>query len=720
MCTLSRLVDGRCETDTTSSRASRIPCCTSWTYRGHGQQTPTVYRRATVSGCSSTWACQSHCATQCRTMHVTHCSPHKLAWSCAAHTRTSDLRLCHRSPILSRVHRHRHTDISLHPSCTPTPATNSAPVRRCYCDHSCYPTSHSRTPFPILTLSRGSNAYHMSCMVEASSLSVMTLMAAALLFASVAALAAQQAAAAQLPDSYVLLPLTAFDTNNATALVAAYHCTPTYASTPCSGHGSCYLLLDGAANASQPFLQAAATQPLLVGDSALDTAGLDSATPLPAGVCVCEAGWSGRGDYISHWALSGDSCQVQQSAVAGLCITGIVLFSMLIVLALHRLLRWHAWHLACLSTPNSSQAVAAGPDTRTSDRPSESSDADSNTNATLVHVAPPPLSPNRHTRPATSTLSINVAVRQTPYSKARTLTSTAPYVPTTQSQRQALWLKNVQHITFVHPFCSLIVGGCVLAYYVLRLSTTATIGSSYIMSALMYVQHQPFCVAITMGTANNLSLAAAFTRTTTGATGLSTVIRAAKRYLMGLCVYSLFGWLLVWFVPAYPSSQQTLGVLVLLLGFLPDLLIGPISVTATRRVTAALVRHLELLSVEHQNERRTAYKKLRSFAYIITAVVTVNAVFCLIFVCSAELRQSGLPLFALAWHLTIFFILLVRLLLLRPPVRNGAFATAVHPASPVAAATAAGRVVGGSTAVSGGKVPTLVSVQSGSRVIMVK
>ena len=520
------------------------------------------------------------------------------------------------------------------------------------------------------------------------------------------------ATAEQLPDSYVLLPLTGSATYNGielpngTALLASFSCAPTYASTACSGHGSCYLLLDSAANASQPFIQAAAGQPIRASRSSLDTYGIDDSTQLPTAVCVCDSGWSGRGDYINHSALDGDSCQVQQSVVTGLCITGIVLFSILAVIAIHRLLRWYVWHTASLLTPSIINQTVSGAGNRVSVRPSQSSEEDAKANGPIKHTAPQPMSPHNNTpssasldtptgasvtgRPpaAAPTLSPNNTTRQTPHSRARTVLGASPIHYTTQAQRQALWRNNLKHITFVHPFCSLIVAGCVLAYYVLRLTTTHTIGTSYIMSALIYVQHQPFCIAISIGTANNLSLAATFTRTTTGTTGLSTVIRAAKRYLMGLCVYSCFGWLLVWFIPAFPDSQQTLSILVLVFGFLPDLLIGPISVTATRRITAALIRHLELLSAEQQNERRKAYKKLRSFAYIITALVAANGVFCLIFACSAVLRQAGMPLFGLAWHLTTFFILGVRLLLLRPPVRKGLGASvAVQPVSPVAAGT---------------------------------
>ena len=541
----------------------------------------------------------------------------------------------------------------------------------------------------------------------------------ALLLLALLALAARQAAAAHLPDSYVLLPITAF-TNNISTLIAAYTCNPIYASTPCSGHGSCHLLLDSTANISQPFIQAATVQPVFVSQSSLDTSGMNGATTVPAAVCVCDSGWTGRGDFINHYALDGDSCHVQQSIVTGLCVVGVGQISFLVFLALYRLLRWYAWHTACLSAPSSVQVVAV--DTLLSDRPSRSSDVvdvhkasdttgraaqrptvsvnDTSTASQASPSTPTTVSSTAHQTPATLPLSPpNLSTRLSPNPKARITLPAPPVVYTTAAQRRALWLRNLQHITFVHPFCSLIVGCCILAYFVLRLTSTLTIGHSYTMSVLIYVQHQPFCVAISIGTANNLKMAATFTRTATGATGLSTVIRAAKRYLLWLCVYGFFGWLLLWFMPAFPDSQQTLAVLVLIFCFLPDLLIGPISVWATRRVTAALVRHLDILSAEQQAERRTASKKLRSFSYMITGLVAANGMFCLLFACSAVLRQSGLPLFTLVWHMTIFLVLVFRLLLLRSPVRTGAGAAAVvHPASPVAAGAVAGtRAAGGSS-----------------------
>ena len=549
-------------------------------------------------------------------------------------------------------------------------------------------------------------------------------MASLLLLTALAAVSTHKARAQQLPDSFVLLPLSAFTDSNQTTLVSDYNCDASYASSPCSGHGSCYLLLDSAANSTQPFVNAVAVQPTPVSQSSLDTYGVDSSARLPAAVCVCDSGWTGRGDYINHDALSGDSCHVNQSVVVGLCITGIVVMSLLVIVALHRLFRWSVWHVSCLSAI--SGPTAGKGETRVSAHSYHSSEeADARVNDTTKHnSAPQPLSPRTHTPshatqaassvtgrpPPLNTASPVLATRQalqTTKARATLGTNEQPVVYATQAQRQALWIRNLSHITFVHPFCSLLVGSSVLTYLILRLTTAQTIGNSYILSALMYVQHQPFCVAISMGTANNLAMAASFTRTTTGATGLSTVIRAAKRYLMGLCVYSFFGWLLLWFIPAYHSSQQTLAVLILLLGFLPDLLIGPISVSATQRVTAALVRHLELLSAEQQHERRTAYKKLRSFSYIITAIVAANGAFCVVFACSAVLRQSGLPLFALAWHLSMFLILVVRLLLLKPPYRNGAStAVTVHPTSPGSLTIAVrGVTASNATSPSAGRLP---------------
>ena len=562
-------------------------------------------------------------------------------------------------------------------------------------------------------------------------------------FALLAAFAVQASAAVPLSATSVLLPLAAFTGNN-TALVSAYACAPSYASTPCSGHGGCYLLLDSAANTSQPFIQAATVQPTLVSGSSLDTDGIDGSTPLPAAVCVCDSGWTGRGDFINHSALDGDSCHVQQSAVVAQCVTGVVMMSLLLVLATYRLTRWYAWHAACAASAGGAAATSGVETQASSGHPSHSSEDEAEgrvADITSQHIVGPlspqhPLSPHYDSsalseaapiassvtdRQATSnqhTLSPNFTVRQTPHSKPRT-TQSSPgagtrvlHSPQPQPQREGVLLKHMKHISFVHPFCSLVVGGCVLSYFVLRLTTDHVVGNSYLLSALLYVQYQPFVVAVSLGTYNNLQMAATFTRTTTGATGLSTAIRAAKRYLLCLCFYSLFGCQLLWFIPAYPARQQLLSVLVLLFGFLPVLLIGPISVITTQRVTAALLRHMESLSAEQQQQRRTAYKKLRTFSLIITAIVGLDAAFCLLFACDAALRQAGMPLFALGWHLSMCLILLVRLLLLRTPARAAAStAVAVHPVSPQLALTSLprGAALLKANASAGGRLPVVQS-----------
>ena len=500
---------------------------------------------------------------------------------------------------------------------------------------------------------------------------------------------AHQAGAQQLPDSFALLPLSAFTDSNHTTLVSDYNCDASYASSPCSGHGSCYLLLDSAAPNSQPFIQAAAIPPLPVSQSSLDTYGIDHNTRLPAAVCICDSGWTGRGDYINHHALDGDSCHINHSVVVGLCITGIVLSSLLALLALRRLSQWCVWHSASLSHTTAAQRLTqinnspTTVDRKPTERRSHTPSAEVDYSVSRDAPAAARLSTAASNQQATT------SVNQPPTactSDNRTGPQPAPATRATcwQRRRDAL-LKDVRHITFVHPLCSLIVAACILVYYTLRLTSSHTIGSDYVLSAFLYVGHQPFCVAMGMAAANNLQLAAAFTRSQPGASGLSHVIRAAERYHIALCFYSFLGWIVIWLVPAYPDQQQSLGVAILMLCFFPDLLIGPTTVFANRRVTAALIQNLESLTAEQQNERRTVYRKLRNFSWMIMVIVVVNGVMCVLLAASASLRQAGLPLYSLVWPLTVPVLVLgLRLLLLKMPRRNPSSA-AVHPtASPAA------------------------------------
>ena len=507
-------------------------------------------------------------------------------------------------------------------------------------------------------------------------------------------------AAGSLPNSFVLLPLSSFAIN--ATLVTNFSCSPSYASAPCSGHGACFLLLNAADNTSQPLLNVSSARPLPAASSALDTYGIDNSTRLPAAVCVCDSGWTGRGDYLSHGALDGDSCGIDQTAVDALCAVGIVLFTVLLLLALHRLSGWLRWYrhsadgdvAAILLSQISSDAA---PEPTKSHR--------SRTNNGVVAASPIAVSPRGGAvAPLTGTgtgspFHYNTGKVKSPTAGRLTATHRAggsgldggPPTSRAAAYRKAgggsggsRWAA-FGHISFVHPLCSILFALSTAVFFLLRLTTHMRLGDSYVMSALAYASQNAYYVGVCVATYHTLRLAASITRTQTGAGGLSAVIRRVRVAIVALVGYSLVAWLLMFLLPSFQHAQQTTSVLVLTVLHLPVWAIAVLSLTATRRITATLVQHIDKLSAQQREARMAVYRKLRSQSNTVLVMVTLNVAVCLVLASSSFLRQSGQPYMHLFTQYFCWLTLSVRLLLIQPP--GGAAAT-VAPHSPPAALSA--------------------------------
>ena len=466
----------------------------------------------------------------------------------------------------------------------------------------------------------------------------MAVVAALLLLATLAALTAQQAAADQLPDSYVLLPLSAFTNNtNSTALVAAFSCAATYADSACSGHGSCHLLLDSAANSSRPFVDASAVQPVAVSQSLLDTYGIDSTTPLPAAVCVCHDRWTGRGDYINHSALHGDSCDIDRQVILGISGTLLLLFVPLLLLSFHRLYRWHVW-----------------------------------LHSTLLHD---------------KTVSPQVAPRASSYSQAVTSeqraagpTSEAAQKPSQQLMwkgRKQLLLALRTHcadITFVHPFCSLVLSLCLLSFFALRLSTDWTIGTSWLMAVLMYVQNLASHIALSANALARMRLAFSISGTRSTIASFRWMLWWTKRILVGVCLYAAAVWLLVLLAHGkHGSEQQLYALLILFVCYTSDMCSAVVMVSTARFITRALAVNLDQLSLERRNERLALAAKIRKQTIVMSAVL-LTILAAMVVVAVPAYRQAGMPYFALLRLVVTFIQVAVRFQLIQPPKCHSAVA----------------------------------------------
>ena len=496
------------------------------------------------------------------------------------------------------------------------------------------------------------------------------------------------AAAGSLPATFVVLPLSSFA--DAT-LVSAYSCSPTYSSSPCSGHGSCYLLLDSAANTSQQLLNQSTAQPTPVDSSAFDTHGIDSTTPLPAAVCICDSGWAGRGDYLSHHALDGDSCDINEHVTNALCSVGIFFFALLILLALHRLSRWLSWYRQCADGETAaalaSQLSSDDADEQTKSRGQRSRTKEAVNNG-VVTTQPVVVSPRGANAPVAAAFN---------YTNHTNTTNNKPWVAGgramgtnrasggggtrgTATNRQlalnkkqnggggggTLWAA-MAHISFCHPLLSIIFAITIGVFFLLRITTGLVLGESYVMSALFYVGNNAYFIGICVATYHMLRLAATITRTQTGAGGLSAVMRRVRFCMRTLVAYNLVAWLLVFALPSVQQAQQITSILILTALHLPVWSVAILSLTATRRITAALILNIDKLSAQQREARLTVCRKLRSQANVVTVMVTLDAAMCLMLVVSAAVRQAGMPYFHLLSQYFCWLTLFIRLLLIQPP-----------------------------------------------------
>ena len=470
-----------------------------------------------------------------------------------------------------------------------------------------------------------------------------------------------------LPDAWILLPVAAIANST---LIAPYDCHTTYTDAACAGHGDCYLLLDSADPASQPYMQAADRPPLPVNSSNLDQTGIDAAIPLPTAVCLCHSGYTGRADYIDHDARDGDSCAVSRATVRGLAATGCVLFSILGIIALFRLCGWYAWHHSKMTAIAAFHARPPTPKRGKVDVVVAStavSPTDASTSTVVVSPLLVSVQPMSGVRPLDRMGTVRAVVHPASHVRTASTVSSASEAIDEKRRRRTRLLRHIQHESFVHPACALALSLCSLAYFILRLTTTLTIGDSYIMSAIIYVQHVPYIAASCLGVAGTLQLAASIAKLKLfkGADAVA----IAKKCLIGLCLYQSVSWLGVFLLAHHHLGldQQLAMQLFLLLCLSPDFLLGPITVLAVLRINRALLSNLESLSVEQQQQRRSVHDKMRKMTITIAALTLANSVTCLWLVADSRGRQAGLPYYAFVWHYSVFVLITVRLLVRRPP-----------------------------------------------------
>ena len=444
------------------------------------------------------------------------------------------------------------------------------------------------------------------------------------------------------PPSLLLLPLDSFSN---TSLVAPYHCNPTYATQPCSGHGDCLLLFDAALPSSARFLNASSAYPTPASSlprGSLDPADFGSFDMLPAAVCACHQHWTGKGDYINHLALDGDSCGVSQQVVLGVSATLFVMFVPLLLLSIHRLYRWLAWldSFVRLST----------------------------------RIAP--LSPHRG-----STHSQATASEKRPRAS---MSSPSPKPsPTVRKGRRPLLHALHAHstdITLVHPFCSLVNALCLLAFLALRIWTDWTIGTSWVMAVLMYAQHIPSHIAVCANTMTRLRLASALAGSRSTIASFRTLLQYTKWISIGVCLYAMGAWTLVLVVHGKQGSDQQLyAMLVLFVAFTSDFCMAAVvMVVATRYISRALTLQLERLSAEQCNQRLALAAKMRTHATAI-AVVFVLVVAAMVLVSFPAQRQAGIPYFALLRLFITIVQLIERFRLIQPPKQHTTVAPPTQP-----------------------------------------
>ena len=444
------------------------------------------------------------------------------------------------------------------------------------------------------------------------------------------------------PASFVLLPLDSFVNSS---LVAEFACRPTYAATACSGHGQCMLLVDSAQPQSAAFVNASSSLPIPAASfssSALNPHDFLSFTMLPASVCVCDGGWSGRGDFINHLALDGDSCGTNQRVIVGMCSTLLAICVPVLLLSIHRLYCW-------IASQRASPSPASG--------------------------APPAIPPSR---------SVGLGSKQVSRSDVDVIAvaaDTGPRARPSASSQLGSARSRYTNITFVHPLCSLVVSACLIVHLSLRLWTDATVGTYWLMGALLYVHHVPACIALCANALSRLRLLASFARSRSAVDMFGSVVWWARRMYVVLNMYAAAVWLIVLLAEGKQAEQQQLyAILVLTLCYTSDICVGLGQIVATRSISHALSLHIDRLSVEQRAGRLKLAAKLRCNAVSISIVILSMVLVTALLVAVPAYRQPGLPYYALCNHFITVGQAVARFHLIKPPKRSPSITVAPEPA----------------------------------------
>ena len=490
----------------------------------------------------------------------------------------------------------------------------------------------------------------------------------------------------QLPSTHAQLLLLPSSSLQDPTLRNTYSCTPPSSEslnlTPCSNHGTCYLLFDNSSTSYSQFLNTSIASPLPWDSLSIDYFGIDLSSDLPIAVCACDDGWTGRGDWISHYGKDGNTCHLNELAVTALFSVYACVFFSLFLFCLYKLYLWRSWCISVdqqqsakkkaantevtpASPPKPIRQFLVSPCSHVKSLSTTPEISDHQPTIKITYTLPPiskteplpPLLPSLNTRPFSPSLI------QTPMHALVTRPSK------TMEQRQVMWTR-MKMISFTHPLVTAIICIFALCFIIGRLTTGIVLAKSHVWIFFIMGFFVGYMIAVNAAVVNTVRLSVNITRDSTNHESLAAIMRRVRTTAVLLTFISLLTWCLLPVLYYYPNDQDYIIAVIFIAGNAPYSLAGVAHALYTKKIKTVLMAGMNNLNAQQQQARLTSLNTLTEHGKvvrIVTVLSTVGNTFAAVW---PPLRQYSQYILFLQW-LAPLIICTVRLLIISTPKKVG-------------------------------------------------
>ena len=469
------------------------------------------------------------------------------------------------------------------------------------------------------------------------------------------------------PASWALLPVSSLATFYQQQYNCDIHVSPTQ--LPCSGHGTCLLLLDVAANASVAVLHSSSASPQPLSQWPLDQPNLAYLSP-PLTLCSCDSDWTGRSMFLNRHATDADTCVISLNAVMGLNIFALIVSSYGAVISFARLWEWGQKARAKVSRQNRQlrgETVAQS--------------AMSPTNRPTLITQQPPLTARQQSAPPLSPSN----QPQSPTSNATSNSSSNSTSTTLNMARSSLthWLREARDSSFHAPAVILsFFLGCLAVFPPLLADKRTVLGQSLSVDFFEVWASCMFGIIVCVTVHSILKLSSQVRKMDVRDQAMMRAINERLRVVCGVsCVVSISVIQLTFIMDAHAELIDVLITTIMLARSAPYWVLAFVYVYYSGEVCRTLLHGIETLNHQQQSDRRSVVRKLKLSRYVFAYIASTHCTAILI-IAFWPVAHSYIPYgFYLEWA-SCASICIARLSLLRPANNNGAKKTNQVAAAP--------------------------------------